>query len=70
MHSWSRGCSGSSGRFKYLFRDRDGKYPALSDAILADAGIAVVLSGVRMPRMNSIMERGSKPAATNCSTGR
>ncbi|RKR91825.1 integrase-like protein [Micromonospora pisi] len=42
---------------KYLVRDRDGKYPALFDAILADAGIAVVLSGVRTPRMNSIMER-------------
>jgi transposase InsO family protein len=27
------------------------------DTILADAGITVVLSGVRMPRMNSIMER-------------
>ena len=44
-------------RAKYLIRDRDGKYPALFDAILADAGITVVLSGVRMPRMNSIMER-------------
>jgi transposase InsO family protein len=42
---------------KYLIRDRDGKYPARFDAILADAGITVVLSGVRMPRMNSIMER-------------
>jgi len=42
---------------KYLIRDRDGKYPALFDAILADAGVTVVLSGVRMPRMNSIMER-------------
>src|SRR4051795_1397786 len=42
---------------KYLIRDRDGKYPAMFDAILADAGITVVLSGVRMPRMNSIMER-------------
>jgi putative transposase len=42
---------------KYLIRDRDGKFPALFDAILADAGIKVVLSGVRMPRMNSIMER-------------
>jgi hypothetical protein len=40
---------------KYLIRDRDGKYPARFDAILADAGITV--SGVRMPRMNSIMER-------------
>ncbi|MEU7905679.1 NlpC/P60 family protein [Actinoplanes sp. NPDC049118] len=44
-------------RVKYLIRDRDGKYPALFDAILADAGITVVLSGVRMPRMNSVMER-------------
>jgi transposase InsO family protein len=44
-------------RVKYLIRDRDGKYPSLFDAILADAGITVVLSGVRMPRMNSIMER-------------
>jgi putative transposase len=31
--------------------------PATFDAILADAGITVVLSGVRMPRMNSMMER-------------
>jgi transposase InsO family protein len=42
---------------RYLIRDRDGKFPVLVDAILADAGISVVLSGVRMPRMNSIMER-------------
>ncbi|WP_225945642.1 integrase core domain-containing protein [Plantactinospora soyae] len=42
---------------RYLIRDRDGKYPALFDAILADTGITVVRSGVRMPRMNSIMER-------------
>jgi transposase InsO family protein len=41
----------------YLIRDRDGKYPALFDAILADAGIKVVLSGVQLPRMNAIMER-------------
>jgi transposase InsO family protein len=42
---------------KYLIRDRDGRYPALFDAILADAGITAVLSGVQIPRMNSIMER-------------
>ncbi|TMM42469.1 MAG: DDE-type integrase/transposase/recombinase [Actinobacteria bacterium] len=42
---------------KYLIRDRDGKYPALFDAILADAGIKVVLSGIQVPRMNAIMER-------------
>ncbi|ONI93025.1 integrase [Saccharothrix sp. ALI-22-I] len=40
-----------------LIRDRDGKFPALFDAVLADGGIQVVLSGVRIPRMNAIMER-------------
>jgi hypothetical protein len=44
-------------RVKYVIRDRDGKYPALFDMILADAGITVVRSGVQMPRMNAIMER-------------
>jgi len=42
---------------RYVIRDRDGKFPALFDAILADAGVKTVLSGVRMPHMNSIMER-------------
>jgi putative transposase len=44
-------------RARYLIRDRDAKFPALFDSILADAGIEVVLSGIRMPRMNSIMQR-------------
>jgi putative transposase len=34
---------------RYLIRDRDGKYPALFDAILAEAGITVVRSGVQTP---------------------
>ena len=40
-----------------LIRDRDAKFPDVFDRILADAGTRTVLSGVRMPRMNSIMER-------------
>ena len=44
-------------RARYLIRDRDGKFPDLFDAVLTDLGIEVVPSGVRMPRMNSIMER-------------
>jgi hypothetical protein len=44
-------------RARFPIRDRDGKYPALFDQILADAAIQVVLSGVQMPRMNAIMER-------------
>jgi transposase InsO family protein len=44
-------------RARYLIRDRDGKFPELFNAVLADAGITMVLTGVRMPRMNAIMER-------------
>lgn len=44
-------------RARFLIRDRDGKFPALFDTILNDAGIQVVLSGIRIPRMNAIMER-------------
>ncbi|WP_406729170.1 integrase core domain-containing protein [Streptomyces sp. GD-15H] len=44
-------------RARFLIRDRDGKFPALFDAVLADAGIEAVLRGVRMPRMNAVMER-------------
>ena len=44
-------------RARFLIRDRDGKFPELFDAVLGDAGIQVVLTGVRMPRMNAVMER-------------
>ncbi len=44
-------------RARFMIRDRDGKFPALFDALLEDAGIEVVLTGIQMPRMNSIMER-------------
>jgi transposase InsO family protein len=44
-------------RVRYLIRDRDGRYPALFDAVLADSGITVVRSGVRIPQMNAIMQR-------------
>jgi transposase len=44
-------------RTRYVIRDRDGKYPSMVDAILTDAGITVVLSGILVPRMNSILER-------------
>jgi transposase InsO family protein len=44
-------------RARFLIRDRGRKFPGLFDSVLADAAIQVVLSGVRMPRMNSIMER-------------
>ena len=42
---------------RHMIRDRDGKFPALFDDILAQSGIDTVLTGVRIPRMNAIMER-------------
>jgi transposase InsO family protein len=47
----------ASSRARFLIRDRDGKFPGLFDAVLRDAGIEVVLSGVQMPRMNAVMAR-------------
>jgi transposase InsO family protein len=44
-------------RVSYLIRDRDATFPELFDRILGDAGIRAVLSGVRMPGVNSIVER-------------
>ncbi|MEU7897663.1 hypothetical protein AB0B45_33000 [Nonomuraea sp. NPDC049152] len=42
---------------KFLIRDRDAKFTAAFDAVLLDAGMRVVKTGVRILRMNSIMER-------------
>lgn len=53
--SWT--CRTPGRRARYLIRDRDRKYPALFDTILADAGITIVHSGVQLPRMNAIMKR-------------
>jgi putative transposase len=42
---------------KYLIRDRDSRYTAVFDAVLQDEGIAIVQTGVRVPRMNALMDR-------------
>ena len=42
---------------KFLIHDRDAKYTAAFDAVLHDAGLRIVLTGIRIPRMNSIIER-------------
>ncbi|WP_237773867.1 transposase [Actinosynnema sp. ALI-1.44] len=56
---------GSRGRrnltqVRFLIRDRDAKYPTLINEVLSEAGVTTVLTGVRMPRMNAIMERWVK----------
>ncbi|MEY9876793.1 hypothetical protein ABH931_006304 [Streptacidiphilus sp. MAP12-33] len=42
---------------RFLIGDRDSKFTAAFDALPADAGPQVVTTGIRVPRMNSIMER-------------
>jgi len=47
--------AGSKARF--LIRDRDSKSTAAFDAVLTDAGLEIVTGGIRIPRINSVMER-------------
>jgi transposase len=43
-------------QIRYVIRDRDGKYPALFDAVLADTGITTVLTGIQVPRSGRELE--------------
>jgi putative transposase len=48
----------------YLIRDRDSRYTAAFDAVLADSGITTITTGIRLPRMNAIMERWIRTCRT------
>jgi putative transposase len=54
----------SSVAVKYLIRDRDSRYTAAFDAVLTDSGIAITKTGIRVPRMNAIMERWIRTCRT------
>ena len=48
---------GQADRVKFMIRDRGSNFAAAFDAVVADAGIRIVLCNVRTPRMNAITER-------------
>jgi putative transposase len=44
-------------RFRFLIRDRDSKFTAAFDAVLADADISIVRTPIQAPRPNAVAER-------------
>lgn len=53
---------------RHLIRDRDSKFTRAFDTVFEAEGIEIVTTGIRVPRMNSIMERWVQTADTNSST--
>jgi len=48
----------------YLIQDRDSRYTAAFDAVLADSGITTITTGIRLPRINAIMQRWIRTCRT------
>lgn len=55
-------------RATFMIRDRDSKFTAAFDDLLTDAGLTVLITGIRIPRMNPSWSAGYRRADESCWT--
>ena len=51
------GLEDTGSKVKFMIRDRDSKFTAAFNTVLHDVGLRVVLTCIRMHRMNSVRSR-------------
>jgi hypothetical protein len=58
--------SGGAGRFRFLTRDRDSKFTAIFDGVLAGNGTRVIKTPVRPPQANAFAKRFTGTLRREC----